>query len=360
MALVVGGEACPAEVVDRWAPGRVMINAYGPTETTMCVAISAPLTAGSGVVPIGSPVPGAALFVLDAWLRPVPAGVVGELYVAGRWCGVWAIWRRAGSDGVAVCGVPVRWARCADVSHRGPGALGRGRAAAAIWAAPTSRSRSAVTASSSVRCRPRWPRVDGVEQAAVIAREDRPGDKRLVGYITGTADPAEVRAQLADRLPAYMVPAAVVVLEALPLTVNGKLDKRALPAPEYQGVGADYRAPSHAGRGDPGRHLCPGAGCRAGRGRRFVLRPGRGQHPVDAGGGPCPGGGAGVSAARHLRRADGGPVGRWPPRWSAVRPRSSMRVSGRCWRPRSSGGCTVWTVRSTSSIRRWCCRPRQG
>ena len=69
-ALVVVGEACPAEVVDRWAPGRVMINAYGPTETTMCVAISAPLTAGSGVVPIGAPVPGAALFVLDELVAP--------------------------------------------------------------------------------------------------------------------------------------------------------------------------------------------------------------------------------------------------------------------------------------------------
>ena len=83
LALVVAGEACPAEVVDRWAPGRVMINVYGPTETTVYASISAPLTAGSGVVPIGSPVPGAAFFVLDGWLRPVPAGVVGELYVAG-------------------------------------------------------------------------------------------------------------------------------------------------------------------------------------------------------------------------------------------------------------------------------------
>jgi nonribosomal peptide synthetase DhbF len=77
-ALVMAGEACPIEVVDRWAPGRVMINAYGPTETTMCVAVSAPLTAGSKVVPIGSPVTGAALFVLDGWLRAVPAGVCAE------------------------------------------------------------------------------------------------------------------------------------------------------------------------------------------------------------------------------------------------------------------------------------------
>ena len=79
----------------------------------------------------------------------------------------------------------------------------------------------------------------------VIAREDHPGDKRLVGYITGTADPAAARAALADRLPAYMVPAAVVVLDALPLTVNGKLDTRALPAPEYQDADR-YRAPADA------------------------------------------------------------------------------------------------------------------
>ena len=87
--------------------------------------------------------------------------------------------------------------------------------------------------------------LDGVEQAVVIAREDRPGDKRLVGYVTGTADPAEIRAALGERLPAYMVPAAVVVLEALPLTLNGKLDTRALPAPEYQD-GDRYRAPANA------------------------------------------------------------------------------------------------------------------
>ncbi len=73
-ALVMGGEACPADVVDQWAPGRVMINAYGPTETTIYVAVSAPLSAGGGAAPIGSPVPGSALFVLDGWMQPVSAG----------------------------------------------------------------------------------------------------------------------------------------------------------------------------------------------------------------------------------------------------------------------------------------------
>ncbi|MEB4211363.1 thioester reductase domain-containing protein, partial [Mycobacterium sp. 94-17] len=86
--------------------------------------------------------------------------------------------------------------------------------------------------------------LQGVTQAVVVAREDRPGDTRLVGYVTGSAAPDHLRARLAEQLPAYMVPAAIVVLDTLPLTPNGKLDKRALPAPDY--TRDSYRAPTNA------------------------------------------------------------------------------------------------------------------
>ncbi|MGD1424872.1 amino acid adenylation domain-containing protein [Mycolicibacterium septicum] len=241
-ALMVAAEACPVDVVDRWAPGRVMINGYGPTETTVYATISRPLQPGSGVVPIGVPVPGAALFVLDRWLRPVAPGVVGELYVAGR--GVSAGY--LGRAGLTA-------SRFVPCPFGGPGAR-MYRTGDLVWWGVDGQLRYAGRADEQVKIRgyrielgevqAALADLDGVQQAVVIAREDRPGDKRLVGYITGAADPAQLKTALAERLPAYMVPAAVVVLDALPLTVNGKLDKRALPAPEY--TGDRYRAPSTA------------------------------------------------------------------------------------------------------------------
>jgi acyl carrier protein len=240
-ALVIGAEPCPPELVDRWSPGRVMVNVYGPTETTMWLSKSAPLKAGSGFPPIGSPTARAAFFVLDGWLRPVPAGVVGELYLSGAGVGA-GYWRRPGLTASRFMACPfgqpgARMYRTGDLVCWGPDGQLRylGRADEQVKIRGYRIELGEIQAALSA--------FDGVEQAAVIAREDKPGDKRLVGYITGSADPVDARAALARRLPGYMVPTAVVALDALPVTVNGKLDARALPAPDYQDA-SRYRPPT--------------------------------------------------------------------------------------------------------------------
>ena len=245
-AVVFAGEALEPQRLGTWLddhPGLPrLINMYGTTETTVHASFREILDgdAKSTASPIGVPLAHLGFFVLDGWLRAVPAGVVGELYVAGRGVGVGYVGRG-----------PLTASRFVACPFGGAGARMYRTGDSVCWGAD-GQLRYLGRADEQVKIRgyrielgevqAALAAVDGVEHAAAISREDRPGDKRLVGYVTGTADPAEIRAALAERLPGYMVPAAVVVLEALPLTVNGKLDKRSLPAPEYSA--GEYRAPA--------------------------------------------------------------------------------------------------------------------
>ncbi|MFE1774099.1 amino acid adenylation domain-containing protein [Streptomyces sp. NPDC059008] len=239
----VGGEACSAELVDRWAPGRDVINSYGPTEGTVYAAMSAPMQPGRGA-PIGSPVPGDALFVLDAGLRRVPVGVVGELYIAGRGVARGYV-RRPGLTASRFVANPfgpagsrmyrtgdlVRWNSGGELEY-----VGRSDDQVKIRGFRVELGEVEAALAGVV----------GVERAAVVVRSTDAG-KQLVGYVV-PADPGTgvdgtvVRGEVAVHLPEYMVPAVVMVVEDLPLTVNGKLDKRALPEPEF--TGGVYRAPS--------------------------------------------------------------------------------------------------------------------
>ena len=248
--VVFAGEALEPQRLRTWLhnhPGLPrLINMYGTTETTVHASLREIVAgdADSTASPIGLPLAHLGFFVLDGWLRAVPAGVVGELYVAGAGVGCGYV-RRAGLTGSRFVACP----------FGGPGAR-MYRTGDLVWWGADGQLRYVGRADEQVKIRgyrielgevqAALAGLDGVEQAVVIAREDRPGDKRLVGYVTGSADPAGVRSVLAERLPAYMVPAAVVVIDALPLTVNGKLDKRALPAPEYRDGGGGYRAPASA------------------------------------------------------------------------------------------------------------------
>ncbi|MGW7043589.1 amino acid adenylation domain-containing protein [Streptomyces avermitilis] len=237
--VLTGGDVVPARSVARVreaCPDVVVRHLYGPTETTLCATwhVLAPGDAAASVLPIGRPLSGRGVFVLDAFLQPVPPGTVGELYVSGAGL-AHGYWDRpaltaerfvacpfAAGERMYRTGDLVRWTDAGEL-------LFVGRADAQVKVRGFRVELGEVEAVLSAH--------PAVSQAVVVAREDGPGERRLVGYVVpedpqATMDPNQVRADIARRLPDYMVPTAVLALAALPLTRNGKVDRNALPAPD--------------------------------------------------------------------------------------------------------------------------------
>ncbi|MFE7838954.1 amino acid adenylation domain-containing protein [Streptomyces sp. NPDC057474] len=244
-----GGDVVSPAAVSRVlaaSPTTTVVDGYGPTETTTFAThhhMRAPWEQES-TVPIGTPLDNTTCHVLDDRLRPVPPGVRGELYLGG--CGLARGYlKRPDATAERFVADPfapepgARMYRTGDLVRRRPdGTLEfLGRADHQVKVRGFRIELGEIE--SVLGAHPR------VAQCAVLVRQDRPGDKRLVAYVVpapGTdADPAPLRAHVAGQLPDYMVPAAFVGLDALPLTSNGKLDRRALPVP-------DYGAPGPAGR----------------------------------------------------------------------------------------------------------------
>ncbi|GLZ29182.1 hypothetical protein Lesp02_13720 [Lentzea sp. NBRC 105346] len=224
--LVVAGEASSAELVGKWSQGRTLFNAYGPTETTVCATISAPLTEAVPP-PIGRPLANTGVYVLDSALRLLPPGVTGELYVSGAQLarGYLARPGLTAQRFVACPFEPGRMYRTGD--------LARWDTAGQLHFVGRADDQVKIR---GFRIEPGEIEAAIPGQAAVIVRDDR-----LVAYVVGETE--GLRERLAASLPGHMVPAAIVSLDAFPLTPNGKLDRRALPAPEYASTGREPRTP---------------------------------------------------------------------------------------------------------------------
>jgi amino acid adenylation domain-containing protein len=245
-AFIIGGEPLTAEMVAFWqehAPETELVNEYGPTEAVVgcCVHRIPRGRRAEGAIPIGRPIANTQLYVLDSRLRPVPVGVPGELYIGGAGVARGYL-RRPSLTAERFLPDPFgsrpggRLYRTGDLARWRPDGelefLGRADDQVKIRGYRIELGE----VESALRRHP------AIREAAVVAREDTPGDRRLVAYVVADEpsppDAAELRRWLGETLPEYMIPSAIVALEALPLTPNGKLDRDALPAPEQVGPAA--------------------------------------------------------------------------------------------------------------------------
>ncbi len=234
------GEALPRELANTLADGGADLwDMYGPTETTIW-SVGGPVKSGTGPVPIGRPVDNTQLYVVDEFAAPVPIGVAGELWIGGDGVarGYLNDPQLTGEKFIAdpFRGGDARVYRTGDlVRYRTDGTLEfMGRIDRQV---KVRGFRIELGEIESV-----LNGAPGIHESSVIVREDAPGDRRLVGYYVpaGNLAPstADLKTYLGQILPDYMVPVAFVKLDALPRTPNGKLDKRALPAPDFSAAKA--------------------------------------------------------------------------------------------------------------------------
>ncbi|MGC5562292.1 amino acid adenylation domain-containing protein [Streptomyces sp. FR-108] len=263
--VIFGGEALTADLVHRLHrafPEVRAVHGYGQTESFYFSTFEVPRqSAETGVLPVGRPVTNMAAHVLGPELTPVPPGVTGELYAAG----LIARGYRDSGGATAERFVPCPFGPAGERMYR-TGDLARWDGNGQLKIVGRADSQVKV---NGIRVEPAeietvLARHPAVGQAAVVACEDHTGTTRLVGYVALTGgdagdgdvdilraqvSTADLRRHLAQRLPDYMVPALLIVLDRLPWTTTGKLDRAALPEPQF--TGAEYRAP----RGDAERVL---------------------------------------------------------------------------------------------------------
>ena len=246
LTVVSAGEACPVEIMTRWRRGRRFINAYGPTESTVCASLSI-CQEDSTKPSIGRPIANTQIYILDRNLQPVPVGVPGELHIGG--IGLARGYRnRPELTAEKFIAHPfsndpkARLYKTGDLARYLPDGnieyLGRLDHQVKIrgFRIELGEIEAQLNQHAAVR------------EAVVVAREDTPGDKRLVAYTTPkNGKPptvSELRELLKVKLPEYMVPSAFVTLERFPMTPNGKVDRKALPKPEYESAGSEFLPPS--------------------------------------------------------------------------------------------------------------------
>jgi amino acid adenylation domain-containing protein len=248
--VLVGGEAPSPELISQWSKGRLFINAYGPTETTVNASM---VKCGNGesLLPTVRPAANKQLYILDPNLQPVPIGVPGELHIAGV--------------GLAR-GYLDRPAKTAETFIPNPFSTEPGSRLykTGDLACYLSDGRIQLLGRLDHQVKIRGFRIElgeiealltkypGVKESVVIAREDRPGDKRLVAYVVADAENdlkiSDLRNAIAEKLPKYMIPSAFVTLDKLPLNPNGKVDRQELPAPDTARpeLESEFVAPSTA------------------------------------------------------------------------------------------------------------------